>query len=336
MTVFSKKVDRRALLRGAAAGGLGVAAATAMGAVPATAAPARCRPLTPGVRHVDVPGGKVWINVVGEGRGLPLLLLHGGPGAGHDYLERLGALADERPVIFYDQLGCGLSDKPDDPSLWTVRRFVAELSAVRRALGLTRYHLLGHSWGGFLAIEHMLREPAGVASAVLASTSGSSEEFLTGCRLLRSRLPRAVQDTLDHYEALEQYTAPEYLAAVQVFYDNYLFRGTTPPDELLRSLTNLDGNQVYAVLNGPNEFVMTGALAQWDRRSRLREIRQPILLTRGRYDEFEVTCTDNLQARLRHTERVEFTRSAHVAMLEEDQAYIAAVRSFLRRHDRRH
>src|ERR1700754_330251 len=119
--------------------------------------------VTAGERFIEVPGGQVWVNVVGSGGGVPLILLHGGPGGGHDYLEPLAALADDRPVIFYDQLGCGKSDRPDDPALWTMDRFVDELSAVRQALGLGRVHLYGHSWGGWLAIEYLLHHAQGVA-----------------------------------------------------------------------------------------------------------------------------------------------------------------------------
>src|SRR5580658_1043565 len=99
--------------------------------------------------YIDVPGGRVWYRSVGEG-GTPLLCLHGGPGFTHNYLEAMERLADRRQVIFYDQLGCGNADCPDDTSLWTVERFVAELAVVRAALGLRELHLLGSSWGGML------------------------------------------------------------------------------------------------------------------------------------------------------------------------------------------
>jgi proline-specific peptidase len=104
---------------------------------------------------ISVDGYQVWYRRVGHG-GIPLLLLHGGPGAGHDYLEPLEALATDRTVVFYDQLGCGKSDQPDDRSLWRMERFVAEVDTVRRALYLERMHLLGQSWGGWLAIEYLL------------------------------------------------------------------------------------------------------------------------------------------------------------------------------------
>ncbi|MEU4338631.1 proline iminopeptidase-family hydrolase [Micromonospora lupini] len=285
----------------------------------------------PGERFIDVPGGRVWAKVTGSGPGVPLLVLHGGPGAGHDYLEPLAALADDRPVIFYDQLGCGRSDIPDDSSLWTIDRFLAELEAVRRALGLRRVHLYGHSSGGWLAIEYLAGRPRGVASAVLASTSASAAEYSAGTRHLRTRLPKAVQETLDRYEAREDYTATEYQAAVQVFYDNFFYRQSPPPELLLRGLENLQNSHVYPAMWGPNEFVATGSLRNWDRVPALRKISTPVLLTRGHYDEFDVRCTNTLQRHLPNAERADFAASAHFAMLEEQKAYVSRLRSFLRR-----
>src|SRR5262249_10200477 len=108
---------------------------------------------------VAVEGGNVWYRIVGADKpGVPLLILHGGPGIPHDYLEPLDALANERPVVFYDQLGCGNSDRPKDKSLWTIEQFVDELAKVRAALKLDRVHILGHSWGTILAVEYMLKQ----------------------------------------------------------------------------------------------------------------------------------------------------------------------------------
>ncbi|MDX2093225.1 MAG: alpha/beta fold hydrolase, partial [Kofleriaceae bacterium] len=127
--------------------------------------------------YIPVDGHRVWYRRVGSG-GIPLLLLHGGPGAGHDYLEPLEGLARDREVIFFDQLGCGRSDQPADRSLWRIERFVREIDTVRAALGLDRIHLLGQSWGGWLGIEYLLSQPRGIVSATLASTSASIPQFV--------------------------------------------------------------------------------------------------------------------------------------------------------------
>src|SRR3990172_8101963 len=127
--------------------------------------------------YMDVPGGRVWYKIVGAGDAVPLLTLHGGPGAGHDYLESFETLASERPVVFFDQLGCGKSDQPDDLSLWRIERFVEEVAAVRKELHLDRVHLCGQSWGGWLAIEYMMSKPSGVVSLILASTSSDMQQY---------------------------------------------------------------------------------------------------------------------------------------------------------------
>ena len=129
---------------------------------------------------IDVPGGRVWYRSVGEG-GTPLLCLHGGPGFTHYYLESLEALGERRRVIFYDQLGCGRSDRPDDPSLWTVERFVEELAQVRAALGLDRLHLFGSSWGGMLAMQYVIDRRPPLQSMVLCGSPASMPRWVRDC-----------------------------------------------------------------------------------------------------------------------------------------------------------
>lgn len=128
--------------------------------------------------HLDLADGRVWYAVSGRSTGIPLLVIHGIPGTSSRYCERLAALGADRPVIFYDQLGGGRSERPSAPSLWTADRFVQEVSAVRAALRLFELHVLGHSWGGMLAVEHALREPAGVRSLTLVSAPLSIPDYV--------------------------------------------------------------------------------------------------------------------------------------------------------------
>ncbi len=136
--------------------------------------------------YVDVPGGRVWYEIVGEGNGTPLVTLHGGPGSTHFGMEPLRALADERPVVFYDQLGCGGSDRPDDLSLWRTERFVEELDLLRRSLMLDRVHILGHSWGTMLAMDYYLAHSDGIVSLVMSSPFFSIERWVADCAHYRS------------------------------------------------------------------------------------------------------------------------------------------------------
>src|SRR5688500_5534687 len=148
---------------------------------------------------------KTWYHVSGDlgGDAIPLLLLHGGPGAPSAYLEPLDDLAagsEGRPVVRYDQVGCGRSDRPTDPSLWRIETFVEELAAVRQQLGLERVHLLGQSWGGMLALEYLLTKPDGVASLTLSNSLASAPLWCEEARRLRSDLPAGIQNAMRRFE----------------------------------------------------------------------------------------------------------------------------------------
>ena len=276
---------------------------------------------------IAVDGHQVWYTRVGEG-GIPLLTLHGGPGAGHDYLESLEGLAGNREVIFFDQLGCGKSDQPDDPSLWRIERFVREVDTVREALGLERIHLLGQSWGGWLGIEYMLSGPRGVVSLVLASTSASIRQFVAEAETLKAQLPPEMYALMQRAEADQDYQNPEYLAAVDTFYRRHLCRLNPWPDALERTNKIIDGNPVYLTMNGPNEFVVIGNLRDWDRTDRLSEITVPTLVTVGRYDEITPACARTIQEGIPGAQLRVFERSGHVAHLEETEAYLKTVSEF--------
>jgi proline-specific peptidase len=279
---------------------------------------------------VDVPGGRVWYTRLGSGDAIPMLMLHGGPGAGHDYIAPLGeSLAQDRPVIMYDQLGCGRSEQIEDTSLWTVDRSVAELDAVRAALGLEHIHLFGQSWGGWLAIEYMTRGTTGVERLILASTSASTREFVEGARLLIEQLPEPHRSVLVEGGARGEYDTPEYLAAVTEFYKRHLCRLDPWPDALNASIANLDGNAVYLSMNGPTEFDVIGPLRTWDRTADLGRIDVPTLITVGRYDEIPPSCAETMRAGIPDARVVVLEHSGHVSHLEEPETYLAVVRGFI-------
>ena len=282
--------------------------------------------------YVAVAGGQVWYKVVGTGDAIPLLTLHGGPGAGHDYLEPLEALASDRPVVFFDQLGCGKSDQPDDISLWRIERFVDEVAAVRKALGLEQVHLFGQSWGGWLAIEYMLGKPSGIVSLIMAGTSASLRQFSEETARLKASLPQEVLDTLNRYEAVGDIHNAEYEEAMMAFYTRFVCRLDPWPEPLMRTLGNVMSNQVpYETIQGPNEFTVTGNLKDWDRTNRLGEITVPTLITCGRYDELGPACAGTLRRGIPNSEMVIFEQSAHMAHLEETERYLSVMRDFLDR-----
>jgi len=280
--------------------------------------------------YVEVEGGRVWYRRLGEGDALPVLLLHGGPGAAHDYMLPLAErLSEHRPAIVYDQLGCGRADRPDDTSLWTVDRSVTEVDQVRAALGLDRCHLLGQSWGGWLAIDYMARGPVGVAGLVLASTSASIAQFVAGARRLIDALPEPHRTALQELGARGEYDHPDYRAAEQEFYRRHLCRMDPWPEALVRSSDQMEGNQVYATMNGPTEFDVIGRLRTWDRTPDLGRIDVPTLITCGRYDEITPACSETIAEGIPDARVVVFEESAHVAHLEEAEAYAGTVEEFL-------
>lgn len=215
--------------------------------------------------YVEVPGGRVWYQIAGADRpGVPLLCLHGGPGMPHDYLEPLAGLAAGRPVIFYDQLGCGRSDRPADDSLWTTGRFVEELAAVRAALGLGRLHLFGNSWGGWLALQYTLDRRPQLDSLILSSSPPSVSRWITDCAALRAELSEPVRDVLDSHEAGGYFSCPEYQWAITQFYRRHVCRQDPWPDCVERTFAGM-GADVYLTMWGPSEFgPVTGRLRTWD------------------------------------------------------------------------
>jgi proline-specific peptidase len=282
--------------------------------------------------YVPVDGYRVWYRSVGGGEGehTPLLILHGGPGVPHDYLENLEALAsDTQRVIFYDQLGCGRSDQPDDTSLWRVERFVEELATVRRELGLDRVHILGQSWGGMLAIEYALTQPQGLMSLILSNTTSSIPLWVAEANRLRSELPPEVNDTLSRHEAAGTTDDQEYQDAMQVFYDRHVIRVKPTPEYVQRALDNT--GFVYAYMNGPSEFHVIGVIKDWDRTDHLSEIHVPTLILSGRYDEATPAINTILHKGITGSEWILFENSSHLSHVEEPELYMQTVRAFLDR-----
>jgi proline iminopeptidase len=280
---------------------------------------------------IPAPGGNVWYRTVGEG-GVPLLCLHGGPGMSHDYIATLGDLADRRKVVFYDQLGCGKSDRPDDPALWTIERSVAEVEAVREALGLTRFHLFGNSWGGWLAAQYVLDRQPDLVSLTISSSPPSVERCVREMNELRRQLPADVQKVLDDHEARQFFQCPEYTAAIMVFYKRHLCRLEPWPEGVEQALGPGFGAGPYMTMWGPSEFgPVIGNLNGWDITDRLREIRVPTLLTVGRYDEMWPSHMADMQVGIPGSELVVFEQSSHMAFQEEREAYMATMNRFLDR-----
>lgn len=283
---------------------------------------------------IPVEGYNVWYRSVGGGSAQeqpPVLALHGGPGVPSDYIEDITQLAsDTRRVILYDQLGCGRSDRPNNPTMWTIQRFVDELGIVRKALRLDKIHLWGQSWGGILAIEYALTQPQGMVSLTLASTASSMPTWIAEANRLRAELPPEIQNTLLRHEEAGTTDDPEYQKAMMAFYERHVIRIVPMPPQVARAFDNM-GQQVYYTMNGPSEFHVIGVIKDWDRTSRLHEIKVPALITSGLYDESTPFINETMHREIAGSEWVLFEHSSHMAHVEEMERYMHVMRDFLHR-----
>ncbi len=279
-------------------------------------------------------GMQTWYRIIGDGEEpgkQPLLCLHGGPGAPHGYISAIGALAETgRRVIFYDQIGCGKSDRLPEKSLCSVDLFIDELREVRAALGLDDVHILGQSWGGMLAMEYALTRPAGLTSLILSNTAASIPYWMREAHRLRSELPKEVQQTLRHHEESGTTDDPAYEEATMAFYQRHVCRADTWPEEVLDAFANMN-HDVYGTMWGPNEFTANGLLRNWDITDRLGEIDVPALVICGQYDEATPALAEELQRGLPNSELVVLEDASHLSFVEQPDQYMQAVERFLSR-----
>ena len=252
--------------------------------------------------------GRTWYRITGEEGRTPLVCLHGGPGSTHNYFRPLERLADERQVVVYDQLGCGRSDRPE--VAWGLAVFLEELEQLCEHLDLSQFHLLGTSWGGMLALEHALARPGSVRSLVLSSTLASAGEWVAEVKRLRDAIDGDDDEVLGEFER------------------RHFFRGESEPLELVRMREERNG-AVYEAMWGPNEWTMTGALAGWDVRPRLGELRMPTLILRGAHDLSTSAISKTLAEGIPQAREVVFAESSHTPVLEETERYLRTLRAFL-------
>lgn len=275
---------------------------------------------------IAVPGGKVWYQVLGADKpGVPLLLLHGGPGSSSTSFAGFAALADERPVILYDQLGCGKSDRPADPGLWTLARFVDELDVVVKALNYPRLHLLGHSWGTTLATEYLLRKkPKSVVSLVQSSPLLDTPRWVADANRYIAQLPPAAQAALRRYDATDAPGKKAYQDAITLYNRQHLYRnGPLPPSK------SFFGTAVYETMWGPDESQCTGNLRSYSSAAHLQDLTVPTLYLCGQYDEATPTSTAYFQQLTPRSRLVVFANASHKAYLEVPDQYFRTVREFL-------
>ena len=284
--------------------------------------------------------GSTWYRVVGDLKSskTPVMILHGGPGAGHNYCEPIADVLAQtgRAGVLYDQIGCGnsthLPDKPKE--FWTPELFMEELVLLTEHLGISnKYNIVGQSWGGMLGMQFAIQKPKGLNAMVIADSPASMEVWVSEANKLRKELPPEVEATLLKHEAAETTEDPEYIAAVDVFYSRHLCRIPQPP-YVVASFDQLAADPtVYHTMNGPSEFHVIGSLKHWDIRPQLNEIKTPTLLVSGQYDEATPAMVKEINGLIPGSKWELFAESSHMPHVEEPAKFKRVVSEFLDSHD---
>ncbi|KAG9584808.1 proline iminopeptidase, partial [Aureobasidium melanogenum] len=268
----------------------------------------------------------------------PLICLHGGPGMAHNYILPCAHLASapfSRPVILYDQIGCGnsthLREKKGDTDFWTSDLFIAELENLLSYLGIKKFDLFGQSWGGMLGALYATKRPAGLYRLIVANSPASLNTWVEVADNLRKELPKDIQETLTRCEEQGTTDTEEYETAMMSFYERHVCRVVPFPDELVQTLDQVkDDDTVYMTMNGPSEFNVIGSLKGWDITSELHKINVPTLLINGNYDEAQdITMEPYFREIPGKVKWVRFPESSHCPHLEETDAFVEAVGNFL-------
>jgi proline iminopeptidase len=291
-----------------------------------TATPATPQ-LGPGESKLAVDGGELWYKKSGNGPGLPVILLHGGPGMNSYYLKPLEALGDQRTVIRYDQLGSGKSGTLSDTTKMTIAHFVAELDSLRAHLGYDKVHLIGHSWGTMLAIEYYKVHPEHVASLTLASAALDIPQWERHSRVLLKTLPDSVQQVVAKAEADKKFDSPQYMAAMAMFYDKYVW--LRPDKANVDSLMSQVNANIYNYMEGPSEFTITGTLKGYDVTSFLKNVKVPTLFTVGDVDEADPVTIQKQAGMVPGGKVAVIPNAAHITTWDNPSAMIAAIRPHL-------
>lgn len=284
--------------------------------------------------------GSTWYRIVGDIKGpkTPVMVLHGGPGAAHNYCEPIADLLAQsgRGAVLYDQIGCGnsthLPDKPKE--FWTPELFMEELRLLTEHLGIaSKYNIVGQSWGGMLGMQYATHKPKGLNALVVADSPASMEVWVSEANKLRKELPTSVEATLLKHEAAGTTEDQEYVDAVNVFYSRHLCRIPQPPCVVASFEQMAKDPTVYHTMNGPSEFHVIGSLKTWDIRPDLKNISVPTLLVSGQYDEATPTMVKEIHGLIPGSKWELFAESSHMPHVEEPAKFLRVVSSFLDSND---
>lgn len=297
---------------------------------------------TAGVQMIPIttPKGtfKVWTKRFGQNPRIRLLLLHGGPGATHEYFEALESQLASAGVelIYYDQLGSDFSDKPTDVSLWSIERFVDEVEQVRVALNLTKenFFLLGHSWGGILAAEYALKYPQHLKGLVISNMMMSIPDYNRyAADVLAKGMDPAVVAEIKAIEARGDTDNPRYMELlIPNFYAKHICRLPQWPAAVERSLGRIN-KQLYVSMQGPSEFGASGLLEKWDRKADLPKLTMPTLVIGATHDTMDPEHMKWMSTQVPHGSFLLCPQGSHMAMWDDQATYVNGLLAFLRAID---
>jgi proline iminopeptidase len=288
---------------------------------------------------IDTPIGKfkVWTKRFGNNPKQKVLLLHGGPGATHEYFECFESFFPKEGIefIYYDQLGSAYSDQPTDTSLWTIERFVEEVEQVRTALGLNKdnFFLLGHSWGGILAMEYALKYQNNLKGLIISNMMASCIDYDKYAEeVLAKQMPSSALDTIRSLEAKGDFSNPKYMEILMThFYPKHVCRMPVEQwaDPMNRGLSKTN-QQIYVIMQGPSEFGISGRLEKWDRKNDLKNIKVPTLTIGGTHDTMDPKHMEWMAKEVQNGSFLLCPNGSHMSMYDDQQTYMQGVIKFIK------
>lgn len=290
---------------------------------------------------IETPKGSfnVWTKRVGNNPRMKLLLLHGGPGATHEYFECFDSFlpAEGIEYIYYDQLGSARSDQPKDLDLWQTERFVEEVEQVRKALGLTRdnFYLLGHSWGGILSMEYALKYQEHLKGLIISNMMSSCPAYdKYADDVLAKGIDPAVVREIKDLETKGQYSSPRYMELLMPnFYQKHVLRMQEPwPDPVNRAFAKINGD-IYVTMQGPSEFGISGRLENWDRSEDLPQLSIPTLVIGAQHDTMDPEHMRWMSTQVQNGSYLHCPNGSHMAMWDDQSTYVGGVIKFIKEVD---
>ncbi|MBD3581162.1 proline iminopeptidase-family hydrolase [Flavobacterium selenitireducens] len=289
------------------------------------------------VIEIETPKGrfKVWTKRFGNNPKMKLLLLNGGPGASHEYFECMENFLPEKEIefIYYDQLGTGFSDNPNDTTLWDLPRYVEEVEQVRKALQLSKenFFVLGHSWGGVLAIEYALKYPQQLKGLVISNMMASAPEYGKYSEVLAKQMKPEVLKRVREIEARKDFSNPEYMQLLLPnFYEQHVLRMPAAewPDPVNRGLGKMN-QSLYVTMQGPSEFGISGKLEKWDRSKDLKNIGIPTLVIGAKYDTMDPTYMEWMSKQLPKGQYLYCANGSHMSLYDDQKTYFDGLTKFI-------